>query len=202
MIVAEIRTLKIRQDINVVAVPGFMLKSDPDLSYYFDFLNMPYIFEETPVPNINRLFYDIIAAKMFTNIKHDIENKEYVVLEKTNNCQKMQIKPQIYEKESLITINGIRADNVKIKVYSHDSESEVCEWVETDKEPQAFILYHISDYFGFLNNGKIISYEAFSVKGKGHYLMILPNIKENILQFGEEKVKVVFNNNELRREYL
>jgi len=195
MIVSEIRVLPLGK-INTIAIPRFMLNPNTADRYYFDdLLNMPYIRE---IENAdNKTYYDFIAVKINPVIKSNSE-KEYITLERTPNCMKYTIKSKIYEKRSLIK----NADNVKVKVYSHDEkETELCNWTESNKEPEAFILYWKSNYFGFLEKGSFYSYQAFKSKDRGYYLFLLP-AKDNILQIGKEQIKITVNNNSLEAQII
>jgi len=192
MIIGEIRVLPLGK-INTIAIPRFILNLNSDDRYYFDdLLNMPYISDSYTFDN--KTLHDFIVLKMNPIIKN--YDKEYITLERTANCMTYRVKPKIYEKGSLYTVNGIRGNNIKIKVYSHDEkETELCNWVESNKDPNAYVLYWVTDYFGFLEGGEFYSYEAFSSRGKGHYLFLLP-AKETILKLGNKQIKVKINTGE------
>jgi len=135
MISIELRFLQIRQDINVIAIPKSMINTNTDENYYFDFLLfMPYVSEYSVINSDNKSYYNIVALKINPVINK--KDTDYITLERTNNCMKYQIKNMQYEKESLLTVNGIKADNIKIKIYSHDDhEVPLCNWVQSEKEP-------------------------------------------------------------------
>jgi len=202
MIVAELRYLKIRQDINVVAVPRYMLPSYYDKSFMDLFGKIPRV-SESEVSEDGITFMNVIGLKMNPKFEYD-DNKEYVILERTNNCQKPQLKNGVYEIPSYVTEDGVRAlqeMKIKVKLYVHEDDQEVCEWGESKKEPQAFVFYWESKNWGFISGSGYIAYEAVYSRGRGHYLILLQN-KEATLEFGEQKVKIRYSNRKVEYQVI
>ena len=206
MIVAEIRYLPIPQDINVVAVPRYMVPHKYDKSY-MDFLgDMPRVVERE-VSEDGITFLNIIALKIVPVIDPIILDngyKDYIVLERSGNCSKTHLKSGLYEIPSFVTEDGVRAlqeRKIKVKVYVHDDESEICEWIQSNKKPEAFVFYWETKYWGLIAGNAYIAYQAFYAKNRGHYLLLLKN-KEASLEFGEERVAVRYNDRNIQYQVI
>jgi len=64
------------------------------------------------------------------------------------------------------------------------------------------VLYWETPYQGFIAGSGFIAYESFYSKNKGHYLILMQNNKEGILEFDKEKVQVSYKNGKIEYKVL
>ena len=186
MIFAEVKFLRIPDDIRRIMIDRTFFSHSTDATYYLDFLQrMPYYHVMT-TSNYGNTVYNVTAVKMIANISEDIN--EYVRLEKTSNCYDYKLKNQTYHKKPLVVGQGLQSTDIAIKVKSYDKEdTEICEWVETKKEPDALLLKWATKNYGV--EGDFITYHVMYGDKENVFVLLLPYQYNINLRF-IEKVRI------------
>jgi len=186
MIFAEVKFLQIPGDVKRIMIDRVFLTHSTDEKYYLDFLQkMPYYGIMT-TNDYGNTIYNITALKMIPKIDNDFN--EYVKLERTSNCYDYTLKSQTLRKKPLTSVQGLPSDDVIIKVKSHDKENtELCEWVESKKEPDALLIKWATNNYGI--EGDFISYYTMYGNNENTFILLLPYQHTIILKF-TEKVRI------------
>jgi len=135
MIIVSLDVLEIPTGFTVISVDRKFFEHTQSEKYYLSFLNrLPYQAEKLTTKD-GITYYDVMVIKALMKVEN--VSDDFITLERTDKCESFKFGNRTLVKASLYTVNGVRGDDVLIKIYSKDpGDYPLCEWVVSDKKPQ------------------------------------------------------------------